>query len=44
MIMNSMYERSLGTGLEAEYPVKGSVLLPRDSSLKELEVLNATLL
>jgi len=27
--MNSEYERSLGTGLEAEYPVRGSVLLPR---------------
>ena len=28
---NSMNDRS-GTGLEAEYPVRGSVLLPRDSS------------
>ena len=28
-----------GTGLEAEYPVRGSVLLPRDSSGYELEVL-----
>ena len=30
-----------GTRLEAEYPVRGSELLPRDSSLKELEVRNA---
>ena len=30
--------------LEAECPAKGSELLPRDSSLNELEVHNATLL
>ena len=42
--MNSEYERSLVIGLEAEYPVRGSVLLPRDSSEYELEVRNATLL
>jgi len=30
--------------LEAEYPIRGSELLSRDSSLKELEVRNAILL
>ena len=36
--------RSPKTRLEAEYPVKGSELLPRDSSRYELEVHNAILL
>ena len=43
MMNSGMNDRS-GTGLEAEYPVRGSVLLPRDSSGYELEVRNATLL
>ena len=39
-----MMQRSLKTRLRAEYPVKGSELLPRDSSGYELEVRNAILL
>ena len=39
-----MMQRSLKTRLRAEYPVKGSELLPPNSSWNELEVRNATLL
>ena len=39
-----MMQRSPKTRLRAEYPVKGSELLPRDSSGYELEVRNAILL
>ena len=39
-----MMQRSLKTRLRAEYPVKGSELLPRDSSGYELEVRNEILL
>ena len=39
-----MMQRSLKTRLRAEYPVKGSELLPPDSSGYELEVRNAILL
>ena len=39
-----MMQRSLKTRLRAEYPVKGSELLLRDSSGYELEVRNAILL
>ena len=37
-------QRSPKTRLEAEYPVKGSELLPRDSTRKEFEVRIAILL
>ena len=39
-----MMQQSLKTRLEAEYPVKGSELLPRDSTRYEFEVHNAILL
>ena len=39
-----MMQRSLKTRLRAEYLVKGSELLPPDSSEYELEVRNAILL
>ena len=39
-----MMQRSLKVRLEAEYPVKGSELLSRDSFGYELEVHNAILL
>jgi len=42
--MHSNMNDRLRTGLKAEYPVKGSELLPPDSSLNELEVRNAILL
>ena len=41
---NDMMQRSLKVRLEAEYSVKGSELLPRDSSRYEFEVRNAILL
>jgi len=39
-----MMQQSFKTRLEAVYPVKGSELLPRDSSKYEFEVHNAILL
>jgi len=39
-----MMQQSPKTRLEAGFPVKGSELLPRDSSEYEFEVLNAILL
>ena len=39
-----MMQQSPKTRLSAEYPVKGSKLLPPDSSWNELEVRNVTLL
>ena len=39
-----MMQQSPKTRLEAEFPVKGSELLPPDSSKYELEVRNAILL
>ena len=39
-----MMQQSPKTRLEVEYPVKGSELLPPDSSRYELEVRNAILL
>ena len=40
----NMMQKSPKTRLEAECPVKGSELLPRDSSRYELELHNVTLL